>query len=1059
MERASRWLGWIGLAIILAAMVANLAPADDAASIKSQFASPPRQYSSGPLWVWNDMLTEEQVVGTLRDLAGQKVMQAFVHPRPGLMTPYLSADWFRLWKAALAEAERLDMNLWIYDENSYPSGFAGGFVPENMPESRGRSLGFKIEKRVPKMGDDVRAVFRLTGDRYKDVTAAVRSDQALPAGEYFVARLLRSDPSPWYGGKTYVDLLYPGVTQKFLEITLEPYRRQFGDQFGKRIPGSFTDEPRLEGRGGVPWTDDLPAVFEKRWGYSLMPHLPCLARNVGDWKRIRHNFLQVLLDLFIERWSRPYSEYCERSKIEWTGHYWDHEWPNCTVVPDNMAMYAWHQRPAIDCLMNQYREDTHAQFGNVRMVKELSSVANQLGRRRTLCEAYGAGGWDLRFEDMKRIGDWLYVLGVNTLDEHLSYVTIRGARKDDHPQSFSYHEPWWPDYHVLERYFTRLSLALSQGQQVSATLVLEPTTTAWMYQFQGSAEQRQHLADVGDAFQNTLLALERAQADYDIGCEDILARHGSVQTARQAPRAGRARRTLPVTRGIRLTVGQRVYETVVLPPMTENVNGPTARLLEEFLGGGGRVLCCGAPPSMVDGQPSDRMKTAARSAGWKQLEPAALSETLLGLAGNELVIRRAPDDKGILLHHRRELDDGRLLFLVNTSLESSSKGTIRCGLGSTLRGVERWDAESGTIASYPFSFGGRDIEIAFSLPPCGSLLLFLSQQARGPAPAQESQATIIPSAEPTKVRRLEPNVLTLDYLDLTIGSETKKGIYCYTAAEMAFAKHGIEHNPWDHAVQFRDEWISKTFPPDSGFTATYRFTIERDMPRSLLMVVERPDLYTIACNGKPVKAAKDQWWLDRAFGRIDVTAAAKVGENALVLKAAPMTIYHEIQPVYVLGDFSLRAAESGFVLKPPASLKLDPKGWNEQGYPFYSAGVAYSQTFEVAKPQGRYEVALPAWCGSVARVMVNGKPAGHVFHQPWQCDVTEQIRPGQNVIEVQVVGTLKNTLGPHHGKPPLGAAWPASFHKAPPSGPPLGADYSTVGYGLFEPFVLKQFAR
>ena len=118
-------------------------------------------------------------------------------------------------------------------------------------------------------------------------------------------------------------------------------------------------------------------------------------------------------------------------------------------------MYAWHQRPAIDCLMNQYAEHTHAQFGNARMVRELSSVANQLGMKRTLCEVYGAGGWDLRFEDMKRIGDWLEVLGVNTLDQHLSYVTIRGARKRDHPQSFSYHEPWWEAYHVSAEYLAR----------------------------------------------------------------------------------------------------------------------------------------------------------------------------------------------------------------------------------------------------------------------------------------------------------------------------------------------------------------------------------------------------------------------------------------------------------------------------------------------------------------------------------------------------------------------------------------------------------------------------
>jgi hypothetical protein len=114
---------------------------NDSAAAKALFAAPTREYATAPLWVWNDLLTEDQIRGTMRDLAGQKVKQVFVHPRPGLMTPYLSADWFRLWKVALDEAEKLDMNVWIYDENSYPSGFAGGHVPELMPESRGRGGG------------------------------------------------------------------------------------------------------------------------------------------------------------------------------------------------------------------------------------------------------------------------------------------------------------------------------------------------------------------------------------------------------------------------------------------------------------------------------------------------------------------------------------------------------------------------------------------------------------------------------------------------------------------------------------------------------------------------------------------------------------------------------------------------------------------------------------------------------------------------------------------------------------------------------------------------------
>jgi hypothetical protein len=101
-------------------------------------------------------------------------------------------------------------------------------------------------------------------------------------------------------------------------------------------------------------------------------------------------------------------------------------------------------------------------------------------------------------------------------------------------------------------------------------------------------------------------------------------------------------------------------------------------------------------------------------------------------------------------------------------------------------------------------------------------------------------------------------------------------------------------------------------------------------------------------------------------------------------------------------------------------------------------------------------VTVPNWCGSVAKVAVNGKAAGLIDAPPWECDVTTWIKRGQNEVEVTVIGTLKNTLGPHHGKPALGSAWPGSFQKGPSSGPPPGADYSTVAYGLFEPFVLKQ---
>jgi hypothetical protein len=1022
-------------AVLLLALLALARPcaAEDSAALKKIFADPPRQYASAPLWVWNDMLTEAQIRDTMRDLASQKVKQVFVHPRPGLMTPYLGKEWFALWRAALQEAAKLDMNVWIYDENSYPSGFAGGWVPELMPEARGRGLRLDESQAPPAWNDAIIAVQRIEGGAATDVTAALKSGQALPAGRYVTATLVRAGNSPWHGNRCYVDLLYPGVTEKFLEVTLEAYRRELGAEFGNRIPGAFTDEPQLI-PAGLPWTADLPARFAERRGYGLVENLASLAREVGDWRRVRHDYYKTLLELFIERWGRPYYEYCARNKLEFTGHYWEHEWPNCTGVPDNMAMAAWQQRPGIDTLMNQYAEHTHAQFGNVRACREVASIANQLGRARTLVELYGAGGWDLRFEDMKRIGDWLQVLGINTFDEHLSYVTLRGARKRDHPQSFSYHEPWWEGYHVMASYFTRLTSALSHGAQVNRVLVLEPTTTAWMYQGHAS-----RLGPLGDGFFGMLMQLEAAQVEYDLGCEDVMARHGKVA-------------------GKELAVGQRAYPVVVLGPATENLERRTAELLGEFLRAGGTVLCVGEAPTRVDGRASDDAAALAKSPGWKKLELAALLDALRALAGpGDFALTRAPGDKGILFHHRRLLDDGQLLFLVNTSITDPAAGVIESALG----GLEAWNLATGAVEPYAFRAAASGITASFTLPPSGSLLLFLATSSKTPPPPVAAPAfAVLPAKGPMTVARLAPNVLTLDYVDVTAGGETRADQYFYQANQFAWQKNGLARDPWDSAVQFKDELIARTFPPESGFTAAYKFAIESAVPADLVLVVERPDLYRITCNGTPVAATPGAWWLDRAFGKIDISAAARTGENVVTLTAAPFTMYHELEPAYVLGNFTLKPAARGFVVAPDAPLAAEGGAagvaWNAQGQPFYAHGVAYTQTFALSAPAGRYRVKLPAWYGSVAKVVVNKKVAGYIAAPPWECDVTADLGPGENEIVVVVIGTLKNLLGPHHGNPGLGSAWPGMFQQGPKNGPPPGGSYHTVGYGLFAPFVLEQ---
>lgn len=1011
-------------------------PVNDLTSVAKGIQSPGAEYSTGPLWVWNDMLTAEQLEHTLDALAAQNVRQVWVHPRPGLMTPYLSDEWFALWEATLAAARERGMLVWIYDENSYPSGFAGGNVPEEMPESRGLGLTLHEEKRVSAFHRAIIAVYRKTADGYENITEEVARQTKATEGDLLVARIEETGKSPWFGGKTYVDLLHPGVTQKFLELTLEPYRKHFGKDFGRLIPGSFTDEPHLKPCGDMHWTPDLPEVYKERWSEDFFAELPYMREDSERGRSFRHHYLCTLNELFIERWAKPYLDYCEKYNIEFTGHYWEHEWPNCASVPDNMAMSAWQQRPGIDTLFNQYAEGPHAQFGNVRAAIELGSVARQTGRERTLCEAYGGSGAEMRFQDYKRIGDWLQVLGVNTINEHLSDVTLRGARKRDYPPTFSYHSPWMQEYRTLEDYFTRLSYALSQGQQVNRCLVLEPTTTAWMHHFVDNGK----LAALGDGFQLLVTNLAKQQVEFDLGSEAVITELGAVTELDGAPA---------------LKVGKCAYTAIVIPAEMESLDRAVFELLTDYMEKGGLVFSCAAPeqPACIDGKPDDATTAMRSHENWKTVSAEGLPAVINARCNPTVQVALNQDNTAIVYHHRRQLADGDILFIANISNDVAASGTVE----ARAAGMREVNLDTGAIQGYSFAKGAGDtIVTSFALQPCSSIMLFLDKTVIPAEPPQTvtGEPEVVALSE-IEVKRLDDNNLILDYVDVAAGDKSESGVYWKKAAEVSFKENGLRGNIWDHCVQFRDELLQTEFKPDSGFIARYNFTIEEAVPEALYAVVERADLYTITCNDVPVAVEAGAWWLDRAFGKIDIAKAAKVGMNELVIKALPMTVFHELEAAHLVGDFSLKAVEKGFVIVPAKPLAIG--AWKEQGLPLYGHRVAYKATTTLEKVDGQYKIKLPAWEGVVASVLVNGKESGSIYRQPMECDITGALQPGENTIEVIVYGSLRNTLGPHHGDAGLGLTHPGSWNQAPENAQPAGSAYFAMSYGLLAPFELLRY--
>ena len=1012
-------------------------------ALSNEFVEPAKEYKTAPFFVLNNEITREMIDRTMADFKDKGSGGVFYHPRPGLITEYLNDEWFDLFRYTLDKGKQLDMNTWIYDENSYPSGFAGGHVPAQMPESYNQGQGLRLTKFevLPDTASRFFLCLKEVNGQFTDITANLQSENG-KTGNYYLFYKVFNRATPWNGGFPYVDLLYPGVTEKFIDVTMTGYKRVAGDEFGKFMPGWFTDEPQISPPGGgIRWTPDLFDVFQKQWGYDLKTVLPSLVEEVGDWKLVRHNYTQTLLQMFIDRWAKPCFEYCEANNLQFTGHYWEHSWPEMANGGDNMAMYAWHQTPAIDMLFNQFNDESpQAQFGNVRAVKELSSVANQMGYRRTLSETYGGAGWEETFRDFKRLGDWEYVLGVNLMNQHLAHSSIAGARKADYPPEFNDHSPWWPYYRYINMHYARLSMALSAGEQINDILILEPTTSIWLYYAPRTGNIRTGATntlsstkyrEIGQSFQTFITTLEKAQTEYDLGSENIIKDQGRIN-------------------GKKFVINKRAYSKVVLPPMMENLDSPTWDLLKKYIDNGGTVLAFSIP-NYVDGKPNSEME--------QYLAGKSNVKKLTGLTAD--IIREEFASSGIsfsnfkagnLYHHRRIMNDGQVLFLVNSSLDESVSGS------ASLIGKDAVELNtlSGEMFDYPETTDGNRIRINFDLPPAGSLLLYVfnKKQTGFEQPAATKQYTTLSASSPITVIPDDVNMLTIDFCDLRLGNEIFSDQYTFDASDKLFKYHEFTSgNPWNSAVQYKDYIVRRDTFNTGGGKITYRFSVAGDFDMSgMQAVVERPHLYKITLNGQEIKPEPGKWFLDREMGVLAIGNSVKKGANELTLDLSPMKVHAEIEAIYILGNFTVQPAAKGFVITPPIN-SFETGSWKAQGWPFYNGAVSYTKTFDVANPSGHYKVNLSDWIGTVAVVSVNGQQAGIIGFEPYSVDVSKFIKQGSNKVEVKIVGSNKNLLGPFHNNPRPGLVSPGNFRAR---FYPAGADYQQLDYGLMDDFSLAE---
>jgi hypothetical protein len=971
------------------------------------FKNPGKEFRGAPFWSLNDRLEDGELRRQIALMEEGWFGGFFLHAREGLTTPYMTEEWMERLEACIQEAQKRGMFAWLYDEDKWPSGFAGGIVTAKRREYRAKALAMMLSGRLDEVAEAIR-IFEcdLRNGKPENLRIVNPGEKGLRAKNYLYFCLCESPiGSKWYDGFAYLDTLSFEAVKAFIESTYEAYRRRFGKYFGSTIPGIFTDEPNFHAwrtlgiidYPTIPWTYDFPEYFKARKGYDIRDHLPSLFFDVGDWKRIRYDFWSTITSLFLDAYTRQLYEWCEAHGLKYTGHYLAEETlvSQLRVAGAVMPHYEYMHVPGIDHLGRN--------IGGFLTVKQVASVANQLGRERVLSETYGCSGQNLSFEDRKWIGDWEYVLGVNFLNHHLSLYTMRGRRKRDYPPNLFYQQPWWPYNHIIEEYFERLSYALSRGIRKADILVVHPIGGAWALYSPLNPRRSEELHRDFEDLCRLLLELHR---DFELGDETIMVRHGRVE-------------------GGRLIVGRCSYKAVILPRMVTMAES-TLRLLESFLQGGGILIAIEPVPTLLDGRPSEGLKAFLEKVKRINLSEAEIIEALRPLEPQIEISDPAGRPVRQVWYHLRSDGSQNILFLANTDRNRGFDIALRIrGLG---RGrLEEWNPFDGSISMVPCETRDGFTVASFRLPPVGSKLLVLDEakeplrlEARKPGALRE-----ILLGKRWLLRRHDPNALTLDYCRLKVEDGEWSPTMPVWKAHRTVSRLGL----------------GTRFSIQYGFEA-YLAPKTKDQ---VCLILESPEKYSIRINGAPIAYEESHgWWIDKSFKKIPIGNLLRKGENTVEIEAKEGVGFYremvagtdshdfemELESAYIIGDFSVESLGDGrfrLVDEGPQT-KVDSGDLGRQGYPFFAGRVSLIQELELPKIEGKVLLSIEGLHAILAKVLVNGVEAGKVFLKPFQVDVTGLLREGKNTIEIELVGSLRNLLGPHHHRAgELFSVGPGSF--------------------------------
>ena len=1011
---------------------------------KKLFENPTSEYRGTPFWAWNCKLDKDDLLWQIDVLKEMGFGGFHMHSRAGMATPYLTDEFMDLIKSCRDKAEKNKMLCYLYDEDRWPSGAAGGLVTKDK-QYRARYL---LMTPRPYSGGD--------NDASLDASAAVkraengellaRFDVTLDHGylkEYrrladgesagdntWYAYLETMAESPWYNNQTYLNTLDKPSVERFVEVTHEAYLKAVGDSFGGVVPSIFTDEPQFTRKQTLsfadakedvtlPFTYDLADTFRAAYGEELIDHLPELLWDLPDGKTsvIRYHYHDHISERFASAFADTVGGWCRDHGIMLTGHMMEEPTlrSQTAALGDCMRSYRSFQLPGIDMLCD-HREFTTA--------KQAQSASQQYGCPGVLSELYGVTNWDYDFRGHKSQGDWQAALGVTVRVPHLSWVSMGGEAKRDYPASINYQSPWYREYSYVENYFARVNTAMTRGKPIVSVGVVHPVESYWLHW--GPNEQTAAVRqEMDDHFVSMAEWLATGLVDFNYISESLLP--GQCEKGSKP-----------------LKVGKMQYSTVIVPDM-ETIRSTTLDRLEAFQRGGGRLIFAGRIPTLVDAQPSDRAMKLAKRAQVVSFSRNAILEALSDERQIDIRIENGSRPTNLLSQYRHDGHD-RWLFIAHAFKPQNPDKTERHTMTLRIRGefeACQYDAMDGRIKPVDYTHQDGETVVKFVMDGYDSLLLHLTETVEQPAAALVSAP--VPDGKRLSGSALveldEPNVLMLDMAEYKLDDGEWQG------REELLRIDEAARRKWNIPLRGRNyaqPWVDagKTFN-DGKHTVHLRFAFDSEVAVAAPeLAIEEIENAAVRFDGKPVELKANGWFVDKAIKRCALpgfTSGRHTIEVDIDFKRRG-----NIEWCYLLGDFGVKLLGDRGTLTAPVR-ELGIGDWAAQGLPFYAGSVTY--LYDVEAGDNGITLHTPLYRGAAIEVTLDGVRQGLIAYAPYAMHM--DAAKGAHRIGIKVYGNRINAFGPVHN---ANREWP---YYGPDSWHSKGVEWS-YSYRLWQMGLLSE---